>query len=373
MLSCSRLSAALLAWGCGCEAQLQSLQPSALPPACPVDACPLAAPATVEDDANASLCGTNDCAEASPSQCTSLAFDVWSRLKNAADLTCVKTAIADACKRGDPRACGLQGRMLLEDGRHASDSRLGLSLLTRACDGGFALGCSVALRALGEGRDEDPSALSALRARVEVELACSEGQDDACLSAGLSFYSGRDGFPRDRERAVRVYEIGCSLGAALACNNLADALAYGDGTAKDVERAAQLFDRACRLGEPIGCANLGYMVEHGLGEQEDAARARSLYSVACMSGDVYGCLHVEMLAARPSKGMGPSLRDWQKRCESSQDHNQAATACAFVGLLYEDGPDGGARDEVKSLEAMEKACKLGNAYGCEWTKFHVHD
>jgi uncharacterized protein len=260
------------------------------------------------------------------------------------------------------------------DGRGmASDPERGFDMLVQGCDGGVALACSVALRWLNEPRADDAQKISVLRARLETELACWAGQDDACLSAGLSFYSGRDGFPGDRARAVRSYEVGCTVGAALACNNLGDALAYGDGTPKDVSRAIRLFDRACRMGEPIGCANLGYMVEHGEGATKDIPRARQLYGNACMSGDVYGCLHAEMLQAQRSSDEDASLAQWRERCDRDRDPRRAATACAFVGILYEDGPNGAARDEAKSLDAMSKACRLGEAYGCEWLKFHVEE
>jgi TPR repeat protein len=34
--------------------------------------------------------------------------------------------------------------------------------------------------------------------------------------------------------------------------------------------------------------------------------------------------------------------------------------------MYEDGSDGVARDEEKSMQAMARACGLGDAGACEW-------
>jgi TPR repeat protein len=98
----------------------------------------------------------------------------------------------------------------------------------------------------------------------------------------------------------------------------------------------------------------------------DAARARSLYRDACVRGDVYGCLHAQMMAAEDAgapRDAPRSLEHWRRACDARD-----ARACAFVGVLYEDGPDGYARDEVKSMQAMARACALGLRAGCDWVQ-----
>jgi TPR repeat protein len=256
------------------------------------------------------------------------------------------------------------------DGRGVTrDSNKGLDLLLRGCEGGFALACAVGAHWLGESADADsdqePSA--DLRARFEMQHACLTGQGDACYQVGFSFYLGRDGYPRDRGRAVRAYSRGCDLDDSRACNNLGDALTYGEGTGRDLALASALFDKACHLGEALGCANLGYMLEHGSGVVSDAARARRLYGDACATGEPYGCLHAEMLAVEGAPGdSAHSVARWRRACEEQR----SAQGCAFLGLLYEDGPDGLARDEAKSQKAMVRACELGNIRACEWVKQH---
>ena len=98
------------------------------------------------------------------------------------------------------------------------------------------------------------------------------------------------------------------------------------------------------------------------------ARARVLFRDACTRGDVYGCLHVALLAAeeagapRDPKG---SVEHWQRACDARDGR-----ACAFIGVIFEDGPDGLARDEPRSLKAMSRACDLGNRDGCAWLRVH---
>jgi TPR repeat protein len=278
----------------------------------------------------------------------------------------------EACSIGDERACAFVGRMWLDGRGLARDVARGISALVRACDGGVAIACMVGVRWLSQPlyAREFPDA-SQLRARLGAEQACLGGESSSCSEVGLLFYFGRNGFPRDRARAARSYERGCDLGAALACNNLGDALAYGDGVERDIVRSAAMFNRACRLGEAMGCANLGYMFEHGEGVVRDRGRAGELYRNACASGDVYGCLHAEMLARQDAgapRDPEHALTYWQRACTHAD-----ARACAFLGVIYEDGPDGVSRDAEKSLQAMNRACSMGDERGCEWVKAHPAD
>jgi TPR repeat protein len=260
------------------------------------------------------------------------------------------------------------------DGRGVSrDVQRGTEMLLRACDGGTARACVVGARWLGDPLNaHDMEGAPLLRARFEVQHACLTGQLDACYQVGLLFYFGRDAFPRDRAMAAHAYARGCDLGDSRACNNLGDALAYGEGVGRDAQRAAATFTKACRLGEALGCANLGYMAEHGQGMPQDLGRARALYRDACATGDVYGCLHADMLKAQDAgapRDTQRALSHWLRAC----DRERNARACAFVGVLYEDGPDGMARDEAQSQKAMSRACELGDKRACEWVQIHPAD
>jgi TPR repeat protein len=279
----------------------------------------------------------------------------------------------EACALKDARACGYAGRLLLAGHGVARDVDRGLAMLEESCDGGFVIACAAAVRWLGDASHAaEVQTASEMHARLEIKQACLSGQADACYQEGLSHYYGRDSFPADHARAVKAYSRACDLGDSHGCNNFADSLAYGDGIGRDVGRAASLFSRACHLGEALGCANLGYMVEHGEGVTRDVSRARGLYHDACITGEVYGCLHSAMLVALDAgapRDPVKALAHWRLGCE--RDKN--AQSCAFVGLLYEDGPDGLTRDEAKSHEAMSRACELREPRACEWVKAHVEE
>jgi TPR repeat protein len=279
----------------------------------------------------------------------------------------------EACALGDARGCVFAGRLRLEGRSGARDpSRDGardvggaLAALERGCDGGSIASCEAGAAWLGDPvHARDVPDAEARRQRMDLQQACLSAQAEACYRGGaLAYASG------DRARAVVANRRGCALGDARACNNLGDALQYGEGVERDLSAAAALFARACRLGEALGCANLGQVTERAASSAAERARAAALYRRACAVGEVYGCLHAEMLAAMgPGAGApGPAtLARWQRACDAGRD----ARACAFAGVLYEDGPDGLARDVASSLRAMRRGCELGEPRACDWLEDH---
>jgi TPR repeat protein len=351
------------------------LSPLPAPPAtCPVDGCRPAdraqavlsagaAPGDACSGASGAACGG-----APAEQCTARALAAWSESQDDRGLRCVARMFSDACAQGDAAACAFGGRLWLDGRGVQPDADRAMAMLARACDDGVLMACAVAIRWLG-----DPAHKSAvdddgdMRSRLESESGCWLGQPDPCFQVGRLFKAGADGVPPDAARALRAFARGCDLGERISCNELGDALEYGDGAPRDLERAAALFDRACRLGAPIGCANLGYLAEHGEGMARDDGRARVLYREACAAGESYGCRHVELMAAAgpgvPREGEA-ALAYWQRGCEGRHD----ARACAFVSLLYLDGPDGLARDVGKSARTLGVACRLGYRPACEWMR-----
>jgi TPR repeat protein len=275
---------------------------------------------------------------------------------------------SEACAQGDPRACVFGGRLWLDGHGVAQDPARGLAMLVRGCDGGLVLSCSVALRWLGDSAHKGVSDDTGdLHTRLEDENGCWMGQADACLQVGRIYRAGGDGVAPDPAQSARLFAHGCDLGERVSCNMLAVALTYADGVPRDLERAVALYNRSCRLGAALGCANLGYMAEHGDGVARDGARAIALYRVACVAGESYACRHVEMMAAetaqvpRDPKG---EVAYWQRRCEGQHE----ARACAFLSLIYLDGPDGFTRDDAKSAELLALACRLGHKRSCEWLR-----
>lgn len=342
------------------------------PPAavCPAEGCDVARIRAIEASATPDACAAGrdaPCGGATPSECTARALGAWSEARDDRAVACVARSLSAACELGDGRGCGFAGRLALDGRGTPRDVHRGITLLDRACSDGFVLSCRVAVHWLADAdHARDVPDAAQVHGRLDLQLDCLSGVGEACRELGLRYSQGREGFPRDLSRACAGYERGCALGDRVACNNLGDAYEYGDGVPRDLARSAALYDRACGAGEPLGCANLGHLIENGEGAVRDGPRARALYRDACAGGSDYGCLHEEMAAAfslaRPDS-IPRALSRWQKACDA-----RSARACAFVGILYEDGPDGQARDAQKSLQAMTRACELGEARACVWVR-----
>ena len=375
-MSRRRAAGISLLLGCGlavaaCHSAPRSITPdSPAAPTCPLEGCDDTRSVKIASARAPDACpgaGPSACGGASARDCAEQALAAWSRARNEREVACVAQTLAEACALGDPPACGYAGRLWLDGRGIARDPEKGVSMLTQACEGDVALACMVAIRWLA---DEHNASMvregASLRSRLDGENSCLLGVADECFAAGLGFFSGHAPFLHDEVRSAAEYQHGCDLGSGKSCCNLGDAYEYGHGLPRDLAHAAQLYERACRTGNPLGCANLGHLVENGEGVARDAPRARELYRDACAGADVYGCLHLEMMASLDvgtSRDPQLALARWQRAC----DHGDGR-ACAFVGVVYEDGPDGFARDEDRSLAAMKQACKLGYPYGCDWVK-----
>jgi uncharacterized protein len=350
-----------------------SLAPEApLAPTCPLEGCDGVRTGRLGSQHVADACpvaGAGSCAGSSASECTQRAMTAWGQAGDDRDVACVARMLTEACSLGDAPACGYAGRMWIDGRGVGPDADRGVAMLLTACESGVALECMAGLRWLSEaGGDPSRKDAPALRQRFDDQHGCLTGSADTCMQLGLAFYAGTAPFPRDLPRSAAAYQRGCDLGQGLACSNLGDAYEYGSGVPRDLSRAAAFYERACRTGNALGCSNLGHLLKHGEGVARDAQRARALFRDACTGGDVYGCLHAALMAAEDAGAPRDSPRaveHWQRACD-----RRDGRACAFVGLLFEDGPDGYARDEARSLRAMSRACDLGNREGCTWLRFH---
>ena len=356
-----------------CDRGPTSIAPSApLAPVCPLEGCDGARAARIESRHAPDACpsaGEAPCAGASPTECAARALAAWGDAQDDREVACVARMLTEACSLGDAPACGYAGRMWLDGRGVTPDIERGLGLVLQSCEGGVAPACMAGLRWLSEARREQSVKDGPeLHKRLDDEHSCLMGSADACMQLGLSFYAGSAPYPRDLARAAVEYQRGCDLGNGLACSNLGDAYEYGTGVPRDLSHAATLYERACRIGKALGCSNLGHLLKHGEGVTRDVARARALFRDACTGGDIYGCLHSALLVAEEAgapRDPPRSVDHWQRACDARD-----ARACAFVGLLFEDGPDGYARDEARSQQAMSRACDLGPREGCLWLRSH---
>lgn len=141
--------------------------------------------------------------------------------------------------------------------------------------------------------EKDPAKARELMART-CQLPASDdetkrrarelvGPDMACVIAGESYLSDKDGLPRDEQKASALWEHGCTTRADEgACSALLDGLRSGKGLKKDPKRALAVAEDACESSPALEpCLKLTRMLERGAGVPKDAARARRMRAKAC--------------------------------------------------------------------------------------------
>lgn len=214
---------------------------------------------------------------------------------------------------------GLAGSMSPSGGWSASepaawkDAAAATGRWWMAAGAGFAfLGC-LALGAAGFRWLSGPS----------LETLCSDGV--SCNAAGAGYAQAPDATDGDRALAARLFQRGCDLGHAPACNNLGLAYEGAQGVPQDYALAMSAFERACSGDFAEGCSNQGTLFEHGLGVPVNLGDARRAYNQACRRGSALGCSN--------------------------------------LGVLYAEGR-GVMADEAMAARLFAEACRAGSEIGC---------
>lgn len=153
---------------------------------------------------------------------------------------------------------------------------------------------------------------------------CADGA--ACNAAGAVYAQAPDAKESDIVLAARLFQRGCDLGNAAACNNIGLAHESGSGIPRNYDQAMLAFERACSGGFAEGCSNLGTLYEHGLGVPVNLGDAQRAYSQACRRGSALGCSN--------------------------------------LGVLYAEG-HGMPADEATASRLFAEACKGGSDVGCD--------
>lgn len=156
-----------------------------------------------------------------------------------------------------------------------------------------------------------------------AESLCTDGL--GCNAAGASYAEAADASDDDLSTAARLFQRGCDLGHAPACNNLGLAYEAGRGVPQDHEHAMTAFERACSGGFAEGCSNQGTLYEHGLGVPINLGDALRAYNLACRRGSALGCSN--------------------------------------LGVLYSEGR-GVETDEAGAARLFAEACRAGSDVGC---------
>jgi TPR repeat protein len=125
----------------------------------------------------------------------------------------------DRCQEGDTHSCNAVG-VMFEFGRSEPDGTLASGFYSRACDAGYAPGCTnlAWLYSLGRGvpRDAQQAMNLFTRAYDSSRLACRRGDGSGCMLAGELLLQGRVE-PTDDGDALAFFQRACEAGESQGC------------------------------------------------------------------------------------------------------------------------------------------------------------
>ncbi|MHA1565843.1 MAG: tetratricopeptide repeat protein [Alphaproteobacteria bacterium] len=203
------------------------------------------------------------------------------------------------------------------------------------------------------------------REQPRFARACEGGDARACYDLGSKLRYG-EGLTEDKARAQALFDQACQLGDANSCYYAASMFAAGEGAALDKVRARALYDQACDGGDATSCYYAGLMFSAGDGGAQDKKRARVLSDLACKGGVARGCGATSSAAASkvPSPSMSARQVTLDQGCRAGK-----ATYCTALGFVFYNGDQGVSQDKARARELFERACKGGDAAGCNNLSF----
>jgi len=265
--------------------------------------------------------------------------------------------MTDACDGGNAGGCTDLGWMY-ENGLGVSrNDGQAVKLYRKACDDGNMRGCndlgSMHEHGKGVGADE-AEAVSLYR------QACDGADALACKNLGGMYENGK-GIGKDDTQAVTFYRKACDANFAPGCTSLGVEYVNGRGVAKDYGQAVALYRKACDERDATGCNNLGGLYLNGSGVPKDEAQAARLAQKACDSGNPMGCNNAGWMYQN-GKGIAQdgvqAVAFFRKACDGDY-----APGCTNLGLAFANG-NGVGKDDSQAAAVYRKACDGGDAQGC---------
>lgn len=216
----------------------------------------------------------------------------------------------------------------------------------------------------GKPRDYD-------KAFIYIKKGCDGGMIRNCVTLAWMYEKGR-GAAKDLSRAAALYRDACKEGNAEGCMNLADMYQYGSGVEKDPVTAGRLYASSCDDGEWKACNRYGRLLEKGLGMNRNPVEAAAYYELACYEDVFKACDRLGVLLAKGdgvAKDYSRAYGLFSKSCDGGY-----GMGCGNLGVMYARGMHV-ARDRARAADLYRQACdagfdehcgNLGEAYARGW-------
>lgn len=187
-----------------------------------------------------------------------------------------------------------------------------------------------------------------MTARTTPTEACTQGDMQACLVAGLQALSDVAKNDAAKKDAEKLLTQACDGKVAEACRHLGTLMLNGEVFKANPAEGLKRLKMACDLKDERSCNRV---VDH-YDEQHDEKGMVTYLGKACEAGDNNACMRA--VALDPNGNI-----EWVVRaCELGR-----MDACLDAATRFDKG-DKAKKDPVAALKYYEAACKLENAPSC---------
>jgi TPR repeat protein len=233
--------------------------------------------------------------------------------------------------------------------------------------------------------ETSPLTLNASQEQL-YQRACTLGSALACNDLGVLLEADRKaaipifdkacelGLPRgctnlavllmdDTSQHRRITELlrrSCDKKDGLACSKLGDWIYSSDDTHDKLREAYRVYDRGCTLEDWDACGSSAWMLKSGVGISPDPTLARDRFRLACDHDRYLSCMGLGVSLLEASPG--DQQRDFAVSLIEKSCEKSVAAACFYRGamLVNEDGTI-----PNSARRQFERACQLGDERGCK--------
>jgi TPR repeat protein len=256
--------------------------------------------------------------------------------------------LRNACNADEQAACAQ-----VAAATEQSDPSAAARVWEKACEAGHARSCASLGKLYEDGRGV---AKNVMRARELYKRACERHLWSMCTYLGGMTASGGASKAAKKGHsavsAVALFTAACDHFDLEGCNGLGALYLGGHGVTKDAAKAVTLFQRACAGNSTSGCANLGWAYTQGEGIAKDMKRGKNLLDRACADHNDWACERTKVAANSDAD-----------RCDALAGV-EAGECVNQVGLAYQAGGSGIAKNTKRAAELFEQACGLTSPAGC---------
>lgn len=203
-----------------------------------------------------------------------------------------------------------------------------------------------------------------------LEARCRKGEFSLCMSAGNIYLNGAQKVPKDIDKAIELYGVGCSGGESKCCHALYS-IGFDDSRGKkgkkNIPRAVRAFTEGCK-GSPSGiysgpaCDELAKLYLSGKAVQKDVPHGVDLLRRGCGRYSRPACLDLGDILLEGSlapKDVTGAVDAYRKACDGKKPEHRA---CLQLGMLFLKGEQ--VEKDVPSAEKyLSEACAFPDQIG----------